>query len=404
MSNEHARNINMWEFNYLIIDELTKQTEETFQYLLTCVRSSEKINPYTNKPLLIPTKILCCCNPGGIGHQWVKSRFIDKTVVKYDEHNTPVQTRDIVEYIEDPAHPEKKIRQFIRFIPATYKDNPYLNRSYVANLSSLPEHLREMDMYGNWNVVAGRVFDLKEEQKIPPVFVAQDLERLEGYVDIYISIDWGYNPSYHCALWHAVFPDNRVATFKQMYGQNLVFEDFVKQIASMSEDFEISGTCLPHDMFRKGDRYRDDSGAIIGETKADVFEKYGLIPLPIASGKGKVQMRMDKIHSALDMRNDDGIFKFRISKACPDLIEELEVAVHDDIDPTQLAAACRDHAIDAYGLFMVFYSDDIEPLGFESVYKDNRGPLQKLLEEDEKQLEQDEEDMQCITTDNYTDF
>jgi hypothetical protein len=110
---------------------------------------------------------------------------------------------------------------------------------------------------------------------------------------------------------------------------------------------------------------------------------------------------MDKIFSAMELKNDDGTYKFRISKSCEFLIEELDNAVHDDIDPTQMAKACKDHAIDAYGLFLVYYSDDIEPLGFESLIKDNRNYLQRLLEEDEKRLEEEEADNNFISEDYY---
>jgi hypothetical protein len=69
-----------------------------------------------------------------------------------------------------------------------------------------------------------------------------------------------------------------------------------------------------------------------------------------------------------------------------------------------MAKACRDHAIDAYGLFLVYYSDDIEPLGFESVYVDNRSYIQKLLEEDERRLEEEEADNYLVNVDDSYDF
>lgn len=393
-----------WEFHYLAIDEVTKQEERTVDYLLTCVRSAQVVNKYTGKPMRIPTKVVFGCNPGGIGHKWVKKRFIDTTVIKYDEHKTPIQTKDYIEIVPNPENPNKPIRRYIRFIPASYKDNPYLNTSYVANLEALPEHQKQLDMYGNWDVVAGKYFDFNDEQFIDEQAIYNDLERLSGHVEIFCSIDWGYKPSYACCLWHAVLPDHRVVTFKELYTQELVFEDFVKEIAKQSQDFDISATCLPHDMFRNGDRYRNDDGKIIGETKSDVFEFYNLAPIRVESGKGKVMDRYDKIHSASKLRNSDGIFKFRIAKCCTNLIDELDHAVVDEIDPSQIAKKCRDHAIDAYGHFLMYYSDDIEPLGFDSLTKDNRSYLQKLIDEDERLLEMEEEERDYISLDNYYDL
>jgi len=394
-----AREKQGWEFHYLIVDEVTKHEERTIDYMLTMVRSATVMNKYTGQPIKIPTKVVFGCNPGGIGHTCVKERFIDPTVVKYDEHYTPTQTKDKVEEVVSPKD-GKIIKRFVRFIPASYKDNPFLNESYVANLMALPEHQKQMDMYGNWNVVAGKVFDLKEEQRIEPRYIIKDIEAYGESVEIIISIDWGFQPSYHCALWHAILPDNRVVTFKEMYGQQLVFEDFVKEIAKQSAGLEIAVTCLPHDMFRQGDRYRDEKGKIIGETKSDVFEAEGLNPISVESGKGKVQMRYDKIHSAMTLRNSDGVYKFRVSKSCDNLMDELDKAVYDDVDPTQLARASKDHALDAYGLFLVYFSSDVEEIGTESIIeKPVKSHLQLLLEKDEADLEAQEEEEQ-MSVDN----
>ena len=83
-----------------------------------------------------------------------------------------------------------------------------------------------------------------------------------------------------------------VVVFQELYGQELIFEDFVKEIARLSEGFYISATCLPHDMFRTGDRYRDDKGKVIGETKADVFDSYNLNSISVESGKVKFKCVM----------------------------------------------------------------------------------------------------------------
>lgn len=390
-----------WEFHYLAVDEATLVEQRALEFLLSCVRSAKVTNPYTGKELRIPTKVVYGCNPGGISHKYIKEKYIDTTVTKYDPvHHTPLETKDYVELVEDPENKGEYIKRNIRFIPASYKDNPYLSKAYIANLESEPELLKKMDMYGDWDVVAGKMFELKDEQVIADYVAMQEITRDKDLRDIYVAIDWGYNPSYHSAHWYAVLQDQRVIVFKEMYGQDLVFEDFVKEIRKRSGDLYITATLLPHDMFRHGDRYRDDSGRIIGETKSDVFEYYGLNPLGVESGKGKVQMRYDKIHSAMVLRNDDGVFKFRIANCCDNLIDELNNAVYDEFNPGQIAKACRDHAIDDFGLFLVFYSDDICPIGKDAIAADNRNWLQKLLEEDEEKLEQEEME---ITLDNYSD-
>ena len=374
-----------WEFHYLAIDEVTKQDERTFNYLLSTVRSTVQTNPYTGDILKIPTKVVLGCNPGGKGHKWVKRRFIDPTVVTYDPiTNAPLETKDHVEMM----HTAKgDIKVTVRFIPASYKDNPFLNASYAAMLEMQDENRKKMDLYGNWDVVAGKMFDLMEDQLIDARVAFSEVEKNPEVTHIYISIDWGYKPSYHSAHWYAVLPDSKVICFKEMYGQELIFEDFVKEIKEQSRGYEITATLLPHDMYRNGDRYRDDSGRIIGEMKSDVFDYYGLNPIGVESGKGKVEMRYDKIHSATHIVDEDGIPRFRVSRICSSLIDEMNEAVYDDYDPGRIDKACRDHAIDDFGLFLVFYSSDIAPIGFDDIEVDTRTKLQRKLDDEEEELD-----------------
>lgn len=402
---KEAKSKQGFEFHYLCVDELTKQTKRTFDYLLSCVRSTTIMNPYTGKPLQIPTKVVGGCNPGGIGHKWVKQEFIDTTTVrKHPETNAPIQTRDYVYYVEHPDPHTPDVRVTVRFIPASWQDNPHLSPAYVAMLNRQPEAQRKMDMEGNWDIVAGKMFEYEEDSYIS-VRDSRELEDNAKVVDTYISIDWGYKPSFHSAGWHHVFEDGSVVRFKQMYGQELIFEDFVKEIADKSDGYDITATLLPHDMYRHGDRYRDNDGRIMGETKAEVFAYMGLNPVGVESGKGKVDERFDKIHSASKIeieQNGKTIKKFRISKACVALKDELDNAVHDEFNPGKLAKACKDHALDDWGLFLMYYSSDIAPMGYEEmkVEIDTRSSWRKKMEQEEEDIRRATE--QNISYDDYT--
>jgi hypothetical protein len=362
-----------WEFHYLIIDELTKQTEDTFNYLLSTVRSARIYNQYNKEFIQIPTKVACGTNPGGVGHRWVKERFIDRTVTQYsdDGHFTPIATEDYKEIISIPDRNNPKLKKEItmnvRFIPASWADNPFLNDSYVANLMQQSDYKREMDMYGNWQIVAGKMFRYEDDSFMDDFNARELISKYKP--DIYISIDWGYKPSYHAAGWYAVFPDRSVIRFKELYGQELIFEDFVKKIKDMSTGYYIVGTCLPHDMYRSGDKYRDDSGRVIGEMKSDVFENAGLNPVGVTSGKGTVSMRYDKIHSASQIRMDNNVKRFRITNSCNALKQELDEAVFKDDGTGRIDSVCLDHALDEFGLFLTMYSEEISPIDVEDFEK-----------------------------------
>lgn len=358
-------------------------------YLLSTVRSVVIDNPYTKQKMRIPTKIVFGCNPGGIGHKWVKEKYIDPTVVKYDPvTNAPIQTKDYVQIFRDPVT-HREVTCNIRFIPASWRDNPFLSEAYLIPLSMQSETKRKMDMDGNWEVVAGKMFDLVPEARLFPNQAIAYLKENKFVKDIYVSIDWGFRPSYHAAEWIMVLEDSSTIAFKEMYGQDLVFEDFVKQIKRESEGFEITGSLLPHDMFRHGDRYRDDEGKVMGETKSEVFEFMGLNPIPVESGKGTVDMRYDKLQSSMVARDEKGNVKHFISNSCEALQDELDNAVYDDSGTGKIDKTCREHAIDAYGLFLVFYSSDIAPIGIEDYHVDTRTKLQIRLDNEEEALYSD---------------
>jgi hypothetical protein len=69
------------------------------------------------------------------------------------------------------------------------------------------------------------------------------------------------------------------------------------------------------------------------------------------------------------------------------LIDEMSEAVYDDFNTGAIAKGCKDHAIDAYGLFLVYYSSDIAPIGFDDIEIDTRTKLQRKLDDEEEELD-----------------
>ena len=119
-------------YDWLFMDEATNFTEEEFRGLAACVRGVNDI----------PKRIYLTCNPGGIGHNWVKRLFIDR---KFRAGEDPE------EYL---------------FIKATVDDNVDLmkaNPDYVKQLDLLPEDKRRAHRYGDWNALAGTFFEEFED-------------------------------------------------------------------------------------------------------------------------------------------------------------------------------------------------------------------------------------------------
>lgn len=107
------------EFQFIGFDEVTQFTEDQYRYLFSRLRRLEQSH--------IPLRMRCASNPGGVGHDWVKRRFI----VEGQEFNRV-------------------------FIPAKLQENPYLDQEgYISSLSELDPITRRQYLEGDWNARHG---------------------------------------------------------------------------------------------------------------------------------------------------------------------------------------------------------------------------------------------------------
>jgi len=101
------------------------------------------------------------------------------------------------------------------FIPSRLEDNPALREKdprYEVRLQTLPKHLREMWRWGNWDIVAGAIFDnwsparhVFRPFKVPPSW------------KIYRAMDWGSARPFSIGWW-AIDYDGRLWRVGEWYG------------------------------------------------------------------------------------------------------------------------------------------------------------------------------------------
>ena len=127
-------------YQFIGFDELTQFREDEYLYLLSRIRK-----PEAGPLAAVPLRIRGASNPGGIGHDWVKARFIPQV----DE-----QVGEIV-FPSDEAG-DRRV-----FIPAKLRDNPSLNVAvYTRNLQALDPILRAQLLEGDWGArPPGEMFD-----------------------------------------------------------------------------------------------------------------------------------------------------------------------------------------------------------------------------------------------------
>ncbi|MGV3724600.1 MAG: terminase large subunit domain-containing protein [Actinomycetota bacterium] len=113
------------EFQYVGFDELTQFSETQYRYLLSRLRRL--------KGSEVPLRMRGATNPGGVGHEWVKTRF----GLGHGSDGQPLQC------------PDGRV-----FIPAKLEDNPHLDREeYEKSLAELDPVTRAQLRSGNWDVL-----------------------------------------------------------------------------------------------------------------------------------------------------------------------------------------------------------------------------------------------------------
>lgn len=116
------------EFQFIGFDEGTQFSERQIRFLFSRLRRLAEIN--------VPLRFRLASNPGGISHEFIKKRYIK------------------------PGTPGKA------FIPASLKDNPYLDRQqYVESLMEVDPLTRKQLLEGDWDAVEGGRFKAEWLQK-----------------------------------------------------------------------------------------------------------------------------------------------------------------------------------------------------------------------------------------------
>jgi hypothetical protein len=126
-------------YQFIGFDELTQFTDTQYLYLFSRLRRLSGVD--------VPLRMRSASNPGGIGAEWVKSRFIPDDFLPPDAELPQVFTkRDVGPEGEEVSR---------AFVPARVDDNPYLDQeSYKRSLDKLDKVTREQLLYGDWTITA----------------------------------------------------------------------------------------------------------------------------------------------------------------------------------------------------------------------------------------------------------
>lgn len=322
------------EFEIIYMDEATHFTESQFKYLKSRNRTA---NQTAIKAGLRPHMKLTT-NPGGVGHVWVKKRFID--VGEWE------QTHDVQE-IDDDGNPVflkgKPVTSRRIFIPAKLSDNQYIDEDYEAKLMTMEEKLRRQLLEGDWDAIEGQFFGSfsRAVHVIEPFDIPSDWRRFR-------MMDEGYNDPYVC-LWAALDRE----------GNCYIYREFIKTKLLSSEQAKVTNELTYGEKidYSVGDTSFWNKGKNDGKAPYEVFLEHG-IPMMQAT-KERVN-GWKRVREWLAIYEDTDpvtgeTFKnsrLKIFENCRGLIEALPAMIIDSSNPEDIEDHPLDHAPDAlrYGL------------------------------------------------------
>ena len=298
------------EYDVIRFDELTHFTESQYIYLISRVRGA---NDY-------PKQVKSTTNPGGIGHGWVKARFVDPSPAG------------------EPFIGDDGLRRI--FIPSLLSDNKFLEEGdpeYRKRLLALPERERRALLYGDWNIFEGQYFTEFDPSRhvIAPFEIPVSWRK-------YRTIDYGLDRL--ACLWIAISPDGNAYVYREFCKSNLTISSAAAEIlARTPQNEEIYATLAPPDLWNRSQES--------GRSKAILFSEYGLNFTKTGNDRECGWLAVKEM-----LLGGEGRMSIYFFSTCQEIIRCLPALLVDRLRPTDCATEPHDitHAPDALRGFAIF--------------------------------------------------
>ena len=322
-------------YAFIGFDELTHFTREEYMYLLGRNRADAPgIRVY----------LRATANPGGIGHGWVKERFITAM--------PPETTRVFSDTVIDPSGKTLEVKMSRRFVPSSVFDNQALLQNdpkYLANLAQLPEAQKKALLYGDWDSFSGQVFT--EWRNNPQGYkthinthVIEPFE-IPEYWTRYRAYDFGYTRPF-AVLWFAISPDGVIYLYRELYGGTETPNEGIRwepeqqaeRVLEIENALERGRTIYGVADPAIWDESRGKNGAVINafREKGIYFKKGNNARL-----SGKMQ-----VHSRLKL-DDKGRAAFYVFNTCKNTIRTLPNLIYSTVNIEDIDTDGEDHIYDA---------------------------------------------------------
>lgn len=300
------------EYDVVFIDEATQFTWEMVEKINSSIRG---VNDF-------PKRMYFTCNPGGVGHAWVKRLFIDK------------------EYLpgEDPAD--------YTFIRSGIRDNaPLLEKDpgYLKTLEALSPDLRRAWLDGDWDGLAGAFFPEFRRD----VHVCEPFD-IPQWWRVYRALDYGLDAL--SVVWAAMDDHGELWIYRHLECGNLVISDAAAAIFAAQapgEEDRIVDTYIPPDM---RSRSRDT-----GRSQDELFCDAGINGVFASNDRKAGWVSVKEWMRVMYGADGNPASRLHIFSTCNTLIKNITLLQHDTRDPNDAATEPHDitHSTDALRYLLV---------------------------------------------------
>lgn len=278
-------------YEVICMEEATMFTEFQFQALSESNRLSglcrKKFSP----------RMYFTCNPGGVGHAWVKRLFIDK------EYRNSEKPNDY------------------KFVAAKVYDNLYIMQNdpeYVRTLENLPEDRRKAMLDGNWDVYDGQYFrEFDRDIHVVEPFA------IPSHWRIYFTMDYGLDML--AAYWIAMDEKGNAFVFRELTGPDHIISEAAKLIREATNE-KVYEYLAPPDLWNRRQE--------MGRSVADIFQEHGINLTKTSNDRIDGWMAMKEWLKVEDRKLEDGSIirtsKMKIFSSCTYLIKCIPLLQFDE--------------------------------------------------------------------------
>ncbi len=308
-------------YEVIVLEEATHFTEFQFQTLTESNRMSGNMSKDFDP------RMYFTCNPGGVGHSWVKRLFIDKDYRAKEDPN---------DYI---------------FIPSLVFENKYImehDPNYVKVLENLPEDRKQAMLYGNWDIFDGQFFpEFKRElHVIEPFNIPKEWNK-------YIALDYGLDM--FAVVFIAIDTKGKAYVYNEIHKDNLIVSEASQTLKSYMRKDNFRGIYAPPDLWN---RNRDT-----GKSTAELFYNDGIKFIKASNDRVGGWLNVKEWLKPYKTRHEQTgetieESKIKIFSNCINLIRCVPQLQHDEKNPNDCATEPHDitHITDALRYFCISHT------------------------------------------------